>query len=295
MFRKFHIDTHTQINLFDDLSKSCEFENITKGRLGGNLACIKDDNLIPIVRTTTVYVKPVQKFLPIHLELIEKIKTSCKANGFESKELEFNNGLIEIYDNQYTKMGFHSDQSLDLKPGSFICIYSCYSDSNPKSHQLRKLIIKKKLAETNAEPESNPESNPESKLNQDKHFDYHEIILTPNSVVIFDTDTNQKYLHKIILGETKNLDQIKWLGITFRSSNQNVVFFNEIPYLLNSGKELVLATETEKKEFYKLRSKENQLDNFTYPFLNYTISPSDLIKPNFNFKDKDTNNHLYLD
>ena len=279
MFKKFHTDTES--NLFDKLSESCEFENITKGRMGSNLVMIDkitSTNIsVPIVRTTTQYQKPAQNFLPVHLEIIDGIKSVLdKTNYYKefnySDTIDFNNALIEIYDNEYTTMGFHSDLAMDLKPNSFICIYSCYS-SNPKSHELRKFVVKKKLSE---EEENNNQL----------------ILLTPNSFVIFDTNTNQQYLHKIVLVESpckkKNTkidnqitnEGIKWLGITFRLSNQYINFINEIPYFTHNNVQLRLATGQEKKEFYKLRSKENQLVNFTYPLIEYTISPSDLIKPN---------------
>ena len=68
MFTKFTIDTET--NLFEELSKSITFEDITNGRQGATLVDYKDD-LIPLVRTTTNYNNPAQKFLPIHYDIIE--------------------------------------------------------------------------------------------------------------------------------------------------------------------------------------------------------------------------------
>ena len=86
MFRKFKIES--DLNLFDKLSCSLEFDNIVDGRIGTNIVdctnysdCDCDgytNELIPLVRTTTIYTKPMQKFLPIHYKLVETIKKiSC--------------------------------------------------------------------------------------------------------------------------------------------------------------------------------------------------------------------------
>ena len=50
--------------------------------------------------------------------------------------------MIEIYDSKYCKMGFHTDQSLDLQENSYIGIFSCYND--PTTKDLRKLKVKNK-------------------------------------------------------------------------------------------------------------------------------------------------------
>lgn len=155
--------------------------------------------------------------------------------------LKFNNAMIEIYDETYTKMKFHTDQSLDLLENSYICLFSCYkySDSN-----IRKLIIKNK-----------------NQLTTDT------IDLHNNSFVIFSTETNKQFLHKII-GNTK-----EWLGITFRCSktfiDKNLCFKNNKP--------IRIANELEIKEMYKYKSLENKTIDFNYPEIDYTLSSSDLI------------------
>lgn len=234
-----------QSNLFTELSESVQFENIIKGRVGTNIVDCSN-NLIPIVRTTSIYNKPAQKFSLIHKNLITQIKNISQINN-----LEFNNGLVEIYTNEYKTMGFHSDQALDLEPNSYICICSFYS--NELTQDIRKLQIKNKT--------TNEES---------------EIILTHGSIVMFDTNTNQNYLHKIILDTNYDINT-QWLGITLRLSKTLIHFINEVPYFYNSNKELRLANENEKKEFYSLRSKENKTIGFVYPELDYTISRSDLM------------------
>jgi hypothetical protein len=63
MFEKFIINY--QKNLFEDLSNSTNFENVINGRKGAILVDYKN-NIVPMVRTTTIYNNPVQKFLLIH-------------------------------------------------------------------------------------------------------------------------------------------------------------------------------------------------------------------------------------
>lgn len=225
-------------NMFNELSH-CKFETITNGRIGANLVKLNDTK-IPIVRTTTKYYQPAQKFSQVHLEIIEKIKETTPI-----KDLDFNNALIEVYDSKYTKMGFHSDQMLDLQDNSYIAIFSCYE--NDTSNETRTLIIK------------NKETNQENK-----------IILKHNSVVLFSLTTNSTHLHKIILEKPSTN---KWLGITFRLSKTFINFIDNVPYLPN-GNELKLNDDI---DFYKYRNLENKLSNYSYPEINYTISPSDLL------------------
>lgn len=244
MFYQYILDYPDDI--FNQLVKSIEFENITKGRKAANIIKYQD-NLIPLVRTTTKYNKPVQQFLPIHQDLIKKIK-----NISDIPYIDFNNGLVEIYTNEYRTMGYHSDQALDLELNSFICIYSCYT--NPSKYDCRSLVVKNKLSGiiTN-------------------------INLIHNSVVVFSTQTNSQHLHKIIL-ETNSYQDTKWLGITLRLGKTFIKFIDELPYFYKTNRILRLCvSKEEQKEFYKLRSLENQNMDFSYPQLDITISPSDLV------------------
>ena len=231
-----------QKNIFEELSTSIIFEDIVTGRKGTNIVDYKND-LIPIVRTTTNYNKPTQKFLPIHYDIIENIK---KVSNI--KDLELNNALIEIYDNQYRTMGFHSDQALDLTENSYICIFSCYDNNS----SLRKLKIKEKSTKKESE-----------------------IVLDHNSVIIFSTETNKKYLHKIILDTNKS--QNLWLGITFRLSKTFIQFINEIPYFYKSNKILRLANQDEIIKFRKLKGDENANTEHNYSDIDYTLSASDIL------------------
>ena len=127
MFKKIIIDNEE--NLFDQLKGSTNFENVINGRQGTVLVDCKD-NLVPIVRTTTMYDIPAQQFLPIHQHIIKKINDNINIgiNIGTNNELKFNNALIEIYNPTYKKMRFHSDQALDLENNSYIAVFSCYKN-----------------------------------------------------------------------------------------------------------------------------------------------------------------------
>ena len=262
MFYKFDIefDVDLDSDLFNTLSKCTEFENIIEGRVGANLIDCKTldilapteigakNYIVPLVRTTTVYNKPSQKMLQIHYDVIDKIKKTSKMEN-----LNFNNAMIEIYDNRYKTMGFHTDQSLDLNSGSYICIFSCYE--NPSllaSSGVRKLQIKNK--ETN---------------------ECSEVVLSNCSAILFSLDTNSKHLHKIVL-DNNNANNTRWLGITFRLSKTFIEFVNEIPYFWQTNKVLRLANDMERKQFMKLKGLENQNIKYEYPELDYTVCTSDL-------------------
>jgi hypothetical protein len=150
-------------------------------------------------------------------------------------------------------MGYHSDQALDLKPDSYICLFSCY-ENQVVSSDIRKLKIKKKGP-----------NNKEECINLDN-----------NSIVLFSLNTNSNYLHKIIL-DTKSSN--KWLGITFRLSKTFIHFINEIPYFHQSENILKMANKMEEKQYYSCRSKENMNKEYEYPNIDYTISIGDTIGP----------------
>jgi hypothetical protein len=242
MFIKIGLDYKQ--NLFPELLTQTTFEDVTGGRKGAVLVDMRK-GLIPIVRTTTKYTNPAQKFKSLHYDIMNKIRESINI-----EDIGFNNALIEVYDNQYCTMGFHTDQALDLADNSYIAIYSCYE--NPSLNP-RKLIIKNK--QTNQQLE---------------------LIMEHNSVILFSTTTNQQHLHKIILENVNGNN--RWLGITFRLSKTFLQHIDNVPFL---GKNvLTLATGEETKNFYKLRSEENKSIEYKYPEINYTISPSDLMPIN---------------
>lgn len=172
------------------------------------------------------------------------------------KNIGFNNALIEIYDSNYCKMGFHTDQSLDLEENSCICLFSCYKNVPNNIGDVRKLEIKNKI--TNK---------------------YSKVLLEHNSAILFSTSNNHNHLHKIILNSNKlNTLENRWLGITFRLSKTYINFVNEIPYIHPTNKILKIANNEEKKNFMKYKGNENSNCEYTYPEINYTISISDTMK-----------------
>jgi hypothetical protein len=236
-------------NLFEELLTSVQFENVGKGRQGTVLVKIDETCVIPIVRTTTKYKAPAQRFRSVHDRLAQQIqKTALLSVGF-------NNALIENYTNAYTTMGSHSDQALDLENESFIAIFSCYKHpdlANPP----RKLLVEWKESSS----------------------DRVEIPLTHNSVVVFSVDINRRLKHKIVLETSAQMPENEWLGITFRTSKTFVRFHDESAYFLDDTR-LTLANDKQRQEFYHLRHQENNETNFTYPQITYTISESDMMPP----------------
>lgn len=246
-------------NLFTDLSGSADFESTGKGRLGNHLVKT-DGQYIPIVRTTTRYTIPAIAFSETHQMLVDTINKTISVDVIKMPEQDFNNGLIEIYDAVYSKMGFHSDQALDLEDHSFIAVFSCYERPDElEDFQLRKLVIKDKTTGEESE-----------------------IVLDHHSVVLFSLETNKKFQHKIVLNAVpdpkKSAHDNKWLGITFRKSKTYIQFRNEIPQF-SSGELFTLADKEQESVFFQLRGQENRALDFVYPDLKYTISTGDLIMP----------------
>lgn len=257
-FDKITLDLKT--NLFSGLFSAIEFETIAKGRIGNHLVKM-DDNGIPIVRTTTRYNIPAYNFSTIHHRIVECINNTITENGLpDIPPQDFNNALIEVYDAEYYKMNYHSDQSLDLANDSYIALFSCYENPDELSEQqIRKIKIKDKVSGEDTE-----------------------ISLTHNSVVLFSVATNTKFLHKIVLDAAPDSKSLvpgnKWLGITFRTSKTFIQFKNNAPYFSN-GTPLELANKEQETMFYKLRGQENRELNFVYPDLTYTINAADTMMP----------------
>ncbi len=251
MFYKHCLDSDFKTNPFHDLLASATFETVAAGRQGANLVDVNDeDGLVPLVRTTTASSQANQKMLPLHHHLLRLIKTVGVC-------VEFNNALMEVYDSHYRNMKYHSDQALDLEKNSWIALFSCYKDpAATKSVRCLRAKNKTTLEEV-------------------------DIQLDHNSVVLFSTDTNAKWWHKIILPtcpprvEADNL----WLGVTFRQSKTWLYFRNELPYFSVNDKPLLLANEEQRKEFYQHRGQENAASvDYAYPDTRYTISAGDIMR-----------------
>lgn len=242
MFKVYQLSFDT--NPFDELESCIEYEKVVGDRKG-TVIVKKKDNRIPIVRTTTKYEKPTQEFKPIHHEIVKKIR---EVSGLD---IDFNNGLCEVYGQGYRKMGEHSDQALDLEKDSYIAVFSCY---NEPTIEVRTLKVKEKDGKRKYSFEM-------------KHC----------SVILFSVKENSKHLHKIILEKISSKTTTKWAGVTFRLSKQYIEFKDGIPFMTN-GKRLIIANDKETKEFYKMRGKENKEVDYEYPECNYTISKSDLVE-----------------
>ncbi|WP_035840641.1 alpha-ketoglutarate-dependent dioxygenase AlkB family protein [Kitasatospora azatica] len=235
-------------NPFAELSASARLEDVGKVRRGAVLTRIDEAGGVPLVRTTTRYSGPPQRFQAVHEKLAQRIQERAALS------VGFNNALIESYTNAYTTMGSHSDQALDLADASFIAVFSCYQ--HPEASPPRKLIF-------------------ESKGSDGERF---EIPLAHNSVVTFSVDSNRRLRHKIVLDTPVQAVGNQWLGVTFRTSKTFVRFRDGHAYL-PQGARLTAADEEQRREFYQLRRRENKETDFSYPLLTYTISESDLMPP----------------
>ena len=239
----------TKAELFEELLASVQFEEVGKGRQGTVLVAPDEARGIPIVRTTTKYDAPAQCFQPVHLRLAQQIR------ALASLPMAFNNALIENYSNTYARMGFHSDQALDLEAGSSIAVLSCYQHPE-RATPPRMLVV-------------------QSKQPGGEVF---ELPLTHHGVVVFSLATNRGFRHKIVLDRGRQPPENQWLGVTFRTSGTFVRAQGE-RVLFEDGAPLSLADEDQRRAFYGLRRRENQETDFTYPRLAYTISESDMMRP----------------
>lgn len=238
----------TEEKLFAELSASTRLDDTGKGRRGAVLTKIDAAGGVPLVRTTTRYSSPAQRFSAVHERLAQQIQERAALS------VGFNNALIESYTNAYKTMGSHSDQALDLANGSFIAVFSCYQ--HPEAKPSRKLIF-------------------ESKGSDGEKF---EIPLAHNSIVAFSVDSNRRLRHKIVLDAPAQTADNQWLGVTFRTS-KTLVHFRDGHAYLPQGARLMSADDEQRHEFYRLRRRENNETDFIYPLLTYTISESDLMPP----------------
>lgn len=256
-FYQFHLPLPQ--NTFSELIDSVDFEMVAQGRIGNHLVKVGEEG-IPMVRTTTKYNIPAQDFGALHQTIADHIQKEATAQAQIQLPLEpFNNALIEVYNETYFKMGFHSDQVLDLAEESYIALFSCYEHPETLTqHHLRKLKVRSKTSSESFE-----------------------FLLENNSVVLFSLEANAQFQHKIVLepakGQKPSTDN-RWLGMTFRKSKTLIHFENDQPYFVD-GTPLQLADEAQRKAFYKLRGQENRSLDFRYPPLAYTLSVGDTLVP----------------
>ncbi|WP_086823584.1 hypothetical protein [Streptomyces sp. NRRL B-24572] len=235
-------------DLFAGLSASVRLEDVGKGRRGAVLAKVDEAGGVPLVRTTTRYGSPAQRFRAVHERLAQQVQERAAL------PVGFNNALVECYTNAYRTMGGHSDQALDLADDSFIAVFSCYR--HPEASPQRKLVF-------------------EPKGPGDEKF---EIPLAHNGIVAFSVDSNRRLRHKIVWDAPAQAADNPWLGVTFRTSKTFVRFRDGHAYL-PQGARLMPADDEQRREFYQLRRRENEETDFVYPSLTYTVSESDLMPP----------------
>lgn len=235
-----------ELYTYESLQKGCNFENVANGRKGA-IIVRPMDGTVPIIRSTTEYKLPATIFSETIDNLIKKIKETVTIEN-----IEFNNAMVEVYNNKYKSMGYHSDLSLDLSDNSYICIFSYYNNGH-KTRSIRKLVSRNK-----------------EQLNKESY-----IKMNHNSLIVFNTQFNENFQHKIILDQNFENDD-EWLGITLRLSKTYIKFVNERPYFSSNDEELVIADHENLKEFRTFRTIENKTKSFKYPKINYTISISDL-------------------
>ncbi|MFJ7957821.1 hypothetical protein ACIQ62_16185 [Streptomyces sp. NPDC096319] len=245
-FRSYSLEIEGDV--FAELSGSAVLEAVGKGRQGAVLTRPDATGGVPLVRTTTTYGSPAQRFRPVHERLARRIQERAAL------PLGFDNALIENYTNAYTTMGGHCDQALDLAGDSHIAVFSCYR--YPEAGPPRKLVV-------------------ESKESVGETF---EIPLSHHSAVVFSVAANRRFRHRIVLDAPGGPADNRWLGVTFRTS-RTVLRFHEGQALLPEGTRLTPADDEQRREFFRLRRRENQETDFVYPPLTYTISESDLMPP----------------
>jgi hypothetical protein len=220
---------------FQRLHAATTLEDVCAGRKGAIIVDVQEGGLVPLVRSTTNYRQAAQAFKDVHRDILSRIPPA-------------NNAMVEVYTNEYRRMGFHTDMALDLVEDSFICLFSCYE--NPDCDQ-RVLQVK-------------------HKTDPGRYFD---IPLCHNSAVFFSMETNRNYVHRIVLPPQAATN--RWLGVTFRLSKTFVRYTPE-PRLNN--RILHLASDVERAELHKNKGRENALIAHTYPTdLDYTLSEGDLL------------------
>jgi hypothetical protein len=235
-------------DLFAQLSVSAPFEIVGKGRQGAVLVTIDDARGVPLVRSTTRYTLPAQPFRAVHTWLAAQIRACA------SLPKGFNNALIEAYTRACTTMGAHSDLALDLDDASEIALFSCY-ERPALARPTRRLLV-------------------ESKEPGGASF---AIPLAHHSVVVFSTETNRRFRHRIVLDDDGAPDN-PWIGVTFRTA-RTFVHARDGETCLADGARLTLASAEECREFLRLRGCENRETDFVWPHIPYTLSASDRMPP----------------
>jgi hypothetical protein len=247
VFRSQRLDLPSSVT-FESLRSSIDWEVTGKGRCAANLVDVQDSK-VPIVRTTTSYQRPNQRFLPIHAQVRDAISKQVAGT-------QYNNVLAELYDHAYRRMGFHKDQSLDLAIPSVISVFSLYN--NPATKSVRTLRIKN--------------------LATSQTWD---VRMEHQSVVSFSTDVNATHVHQILLTEAKDdSPDVLWLGMTFRHSKTMVHYRDDRVFFCDDDRRMVLADGKQRGEFLRAKGSENAgVGTRDDRELSYTLSEGDMVPP----------------
>ena len=141
-------------------------------------------------------------------------------------------------------MAFHTDCALDLQPGTDICIFSSYED--PAEPDPKHLLVKDKAT--------------------GRVF---QVPMAHNTAVVFSVEANARHLHKVV--SRPRATSSRWLGLTFRTSRTHVR-----PADCGGtcdGKPLTLATEAQRVEFRRHKSRENRATGYQWPPIDFLMEP----------------------
>lgn len=236
------LNVDSKENLFIELTKQ-QFEPVVKGRSSA-VVVEPFEGKIPVIRTSTTYNNPAQRFRDVHRDIIRYLNSDSKKYKEDNRineQKKYNNAMIEIYDERYKKMGFHSDQVFDVEENSNILTYSCYEDPDKPN---RMFVFCDK-----------------------QHKKERSVVLQHDSLLIMPWNFNQNYLHKIVMIQKIDTDKNnKYVSITYRKSKTFIDPKN--PHIHKANNE-------EKKEFYKLCGIQNNEIDPKIPEFNYAISTAE--------------------
>jgi len=241
---KVEITPNRYDSLFKSFSQSIALESLAPTRQVANLAVSTSAGHVPIVRTTTSYKHAIQPFPPAFLALRTAISEAIATQT--GHDTSHNNAMVELYNPEYSKMGFHTDQAQDLAEESYICIFSCYEGGTLEVNEPpRILVVKDKRTET-----------------------IKEIPMRHGECIVFSTATNAAHVHKIVGGGCRR----RWLGVTMRMSKTFVERRGNELYFVESGKLLRHATAEDVVEMRRCKGRENREEDYLWPDMDFTIS-----------------------
>ena len=109
----------------------------------------------------------------------------------------------------------------------------------------------------------------------------HEILLQPNSVVVWSLEANRNFRHQIVLTDPNGNNQDnQWMGFFFRTSSTPIHYQDNCAYFANGVPLILLEGDRACSTTHRLRELENEGAGFLYPScMMSTISPGDLLPP----------------